>query len=250
MGNEVNKPLLPKNYHNATLSPLFHPHHRETQSCYLCPRALNATKLIVVIRYAITSRALFPGTEVEQQAALVRQTALWAANGIDIIQLREKDLPTTQLAILARNILRAIEGTHTQLLINTRFDVAMATCAHGVHLTSTPGELNPLQLRHLYSKARLRQPLITVSCHSIAEVEQARSQHTDAVLFAPVFEKFVAGQTIHAGIGLDRLREACAAAAPVPVYALGGVTPENTHACLEAGAAGIAGIRLFHNPGI
>ena len=223
---------------------------RRTPSCCQSRRALLATTLIVVIRYAITSRALFPGTEVQQQAALLRQTALWAANGIDIIQLREKDLPTAELAILARNILRTIEGTHTQLLINTRFDVAMAICAHGVHLTSTPGELNPLQLRHLYSKARLRQPLITVSCHSIAEVEQARSQHTDAILFAPVFEKSIAGQTIRAGIGLDRLREACAAAAPVPVYALGGVTPENTQACLEAGASGVAGIRLFHNPGI
>jgi thiamine-phosphate pyrophosphorylase len=203
-----------------------------------------------VIRYAITSRALFPGTEVQQQAALLRQAALWAANGIDIIQLREKDLPTTQLAILSRDILHALQGTHTQLLINTRFDVAMATCAHGVHLTSAPGELIPIQLRHLYSKARLRQPLITVSCHSIAEVERIGIQHPDAILFAPVFEKSIPGQTIRPGIGLDRLREACAAAAPIPVYALGGVTLENTQACLEAGASGIAGIRLFHNPDV
>ncbi|MCU1221956.1 MAG: thiamine monophosphate synthase [Edaphobacter sp.] len=226
--------------------------HR-TADTFLLPKfetVRPATTLIVVIRYAITSRALFPGTEVEQQAALLRQAALWAANGIDIIQLREKDLPTTQLAILSRNILHALQGTHTQLLINTRFDVAMATSAHGVHLSSSPGELIPIQLRHLYSKARLRQPLITVSCHSIAEVERIRIQHPDAILFAPVFEKSIAGRTILPGVGLDRLREACAAAAPIPVYALGGVTLENTQACLEAGASGIAGIRLFHNPDV
>jgi thiamine-phosphate pyrophosphorylase len=47
--------------------------------------------------------------------------------------------------------------------------------------------------------------------------------------------------------GLDQLRAACTVAAPTPVYALGGVTLENAPACVEAGAAGIAGIRLFHN---
>ena len=48
------------------------------------------------------------------------------------------------------------------------------------------------------------------------------------------------------GQGIDQLRTACLAASPIPVYALGGVTLENAAACLDAGAAGIAGIRLFH----
>ena len=50
---------------------------------------------------------------------------------------------------------------------------------------------------------------------------------------------------ISEGTGLDLLRAACAAAAPIPVLALGGITRAKTEACLDAGAAGIAAIRLF-----
>ncbi|HTD96823.1 MAG TPA: thiamine phosphate synthase, partial [Edaphobacter sp.] len=89
-------------------------------------------------------------------------------------------------------------------------------------------------------------PLITISCHTLAEVERARQNHVDAILFAPIFDKTVAGRPLSPGLGLDALRSACAAAGPPPVYALGGVTLQNAPACLEAGAAGIAGIRLFH----
>ena len=66
------------------------------------------------------------------------------------------------------------------------------------------------------------------------------------MVFAPVFEK--GGQR---GVGLEALRAACRAspeaspAVTLPVLALGGVTLDNAQACLEAGAAGIAGIRLF-----
>jgi len=77
-------------------------------------------------------------------------------------------------------------------------------------------------------------------------VQRARDNHADTILFAPVFEKNIAGETITPGQGLNQLRAACLAASPIPVYALGGVTLENAPACLDAGAAGIAGIRLFH----
>ncbi len=207
-----------------------------------------ATTLIVVLRYAITHRALFPGDDQQQQAALVRQASRWAADGIDIVQLREKDLPAATLAALARNILQTLQGTPTRLIINSRPDIGIATAAHGVHLTAAPSELTPTQIRQLYSKAGLPPPIVTISCHTLAEVEQARTQQPEAILFAPVFAKSIAGQIVTPGTGLDRLRESCAAAAPIPVYALGGVTLENAPQCLEAGASGIAGIRLFHNP--
>ena len=68
------------------------------------------------------------------------------------------------------------------------------------------------------------------------------------MVFAPVFEK--GGER---GVGLEALRAACRAspdaspAVTLPVLALGGVTLDNAQACLEAGAAGIAGIRLFQD---
>jgi thiamine-phosphate pyrophosphorylase len=201
-----------------------------------------------MLRYAITSRALYPGDERQQQAALLLEAGRWIAEGVEFIQLREKDLPAAVLADIARKILNDIKllDSPTKLLVNSRSDIAIASGAHGVHLTSSRGELTSMQIRSLYVSAALAPPLITVSCHTLDEVYRARQEGVDAILFAPVFEKALPGETI-AGTGLDRLGSACTVASPLPVYALGGVTMENAPRCLEAGAAGIAGIRLFHN---
>jgi thiamine-phosphate pyrophosphorylase len=203
-----------------------------------------------MLRYAITSRALFPGNDREQQAELLEQAARWANDGIDFIQLREKDLPAAALAQLARNLLQAIalSASPTKLLINSRPDIAIATGAHGVHLTASPGELTPTQVRSLFAAANRPSPVLSLSCHTIPEVLHAHTHHPEAILFAPVFEKPLPGQLPLPGHGLNRLREACTAASSIPVFALGGVTSENTLACLQAGAAGVAGIRLFHHP--
>ncbi len=196
-------------------------------------------------RYAITSRALFSGDESEKQAALITQCARWSREGTDFIQLREKDLPAAAQSQLARDILQTIAGSKTKLLINTRADVALATAAHGVHLTAAPGELTPTQVRQLYATANAPEPIITISCHTIEEVRRAIQHKPSAILFAPVFGKKIAGEADLPAAGLDKLREACIAAAPIPVYALGGITHENTPSCMKAGAAGIAAIRLF-----
>jgi thiamine-phosphate pyrophosphorylase len=201
-----------------------------------------------MLRYAITSRALYPGDEHQKQAELLRQASSWITNGIDLIQLREKDLPAANIATLAREILQAIANANspTRLLLNSRPDVAIATAAHGVHLTAVPDELTPAQVRSLYAIANRPAPIITTSCHTLEDVHRARANQVDAILFAPVFEKILAAQTVMPGHGIEQLRAACHAASPIPVYALGGVTLENAAACLDAGAAGIAGIRLFH----
>jgi len=201
-----------------------------------------------MVRYAITSRALYPGDELQQQAALLREASRWAVDGIDLIQLREKDLPAANIAALAREILQAIAATNspTRLLLNSRPDIAIATSAHGIHLTSDPDELTPTQARSLYNITRSPAPIITISCHTLEDVHRARLNQADAILFAPVFEKEIAGKVITPGQGIDQLRAACLAASPIPVYALGGVTLKNAPACLDAGAAGVAGIRLFH----
>ena len=201
-----------------------------------------------MLRYAITSRALYPGDEHDKQAALLRQASGWIGDGIDFIQLREKDLPAADIAILARKILQAIAlvASPTKLLINSRTDIAIATGAHGVHLPSDRGELTPVQVRRLYASANLTPPIVTISCHTLEEARRGREDCASAILFAPVFEKSLPGGRMLQGEGLERLHTACIAAAPVPIYALGGVTLENASACMAAGASGIAGIRLFH----
>ncbi len=199
-----------------------------------------------MIRCAITDRRFFGAQEAERTAGLTAQAARWAREGLNYIQLREKDLDTATLAALSRNILKEIVGSSTRLLINSRADVALATGAHGIHLTASPDELTPAQICALYT--RPPAPVISISCHSIAEVARARDAAVDLILFGPVFEKEVQGQPIAPGIGLTALQTACAAAGKVPVLALGGVTPGNIADCIAAGAAGIAAIRLFLEP--
>ncbi len=201
-----------------------------------------------MLRYAITNRTLYPGDELQQQAALLQEVARWADDSIDIVQLREKELPDATIAFLAREILNTIALTNssTRLLINSRVDIAIAVGAHGVHLTAAPDELTPTQVRSLYASANLPPPIVTVSCHTLEEVRRTHQNRADAILFAPVFEKIIPGEVRIPGLGLNQLRDACSLASPIPVYALGGVTLENAPTCLAAGAAGIAGIRLFH----
>lgn len=194
-------------------------------------------------RYAITDRSLLPPGD-SRFGTLLRQTAFWAADGFNYIQLREKDLLPGELAELSREMLKTLHGSRTRLLLNSRLDIAVATAAHGVHLTARAGELTPAQVREVYAAAGLLRPVVSVSCHTLAEVEAA-AEEADLILFAPVFEKTVGGKVVTPGQGLGALRAACVAASPVPVYALGGVTEENAAACLKAGAAGVAGIRLF-----
>jgi thiamine-phosphate pyrophosphorylase len=200
-----------------------------------------------MLRYAITSRTLYPGNELQQRAALLREASRWVAEGIDFIQLREKDLPAAAIAALAREILQTIaaKASPTRVLINSRPDIALATGAHGIHLTSDPDELTPTQVRSLYTSANRPSPIITISCHTLEDIHRASINHANAILFAPIFEKVIAGKIITPGQGIDQLRAGSRAAAPIPVYALGGVTLENAPTCLAAGAAGIAGIRLF-----
>lgn len=200
-----------------------------------------------MLRCAITDRGRWPGSESEKCAALVRQAALWAEQGIELIQLREKDLSTAALTQLAREILDAITPARTVLLVNSDVDAAVAAKAHGVHLTLKPGAPTPYEVALRYAGAGLAQPLITISCHNLGEIERVIPTQPDAILFAPVFGKIVAGKTITPAAGLEALSAACRTAAPIPVFALGGVTQGRAQLCLEAGAAGIAGIRLFQN---
>jgi thiamine-phosphate pyrophosphorylase len=190
-----------------------------------------------MLRYAITSGSYNRG-----------DAARWATDGIDFIQLREKVMNTAGLIDLARSILEeiaSVPGSRTRLLINGRADVAVAAGADGVHLTSHPNELTPEEVRRIFAHSTLREPVISVSCHRFDEVKQAHDSGANLILFGPVFEKRIANQHITDGSGLKALEAACLAASTTPVLALGGVKLENTAACLSAGAAGIAAIRLF-----
>ena len=200
-----------------------------------------------MLRFAITDRHLSfqpdeQKSEYEVERRLIAACAGVAGTGVDYLLIREKDLAAGELVRLSRGIIAAVRATNsaTQILIARRPDVTLVSGADGVHLSAAPGELTPAQVRRLMPEA-----FVSVSCHTPAEVEHAREQAASAILFGPVFGKMIDGEQVVPGAGVDLLRRACEFADPVPVLALGGVTPANTDACLAAGAAGIAGIRLF-----
>ncbi len=175
----------------------------------------------------------------------IEQAKRLAHEGVEFYQLREKNLPAGELGELARGILHAIEGTQTKLLLNGRADIAAAVGAHGVHLPSSTDELHPADVIKVYAAADRPSPVVTASCHSIDDIHRLLRDPPTAILFGPVFSKTVDGKRVQEGTGLALLQQACALAASLPVFALGGVTDENTAPCLKAGAAGIASIRLF-----
>ena len=206
--------------------------------------------------YYTTDRTAFPGNEPTRRRCLLEKIAEAARASVDYIQLREKDLPTRHLESLAREAVRIIAALKTEnrelrtaLLINSRTDVALAVQADGVHLRGD--DLSPQEVRDVWqdscgagTPARPLlppAPLIGVSCHSPAEVTKAAA--ATFALFAPVFEKKDAPPA-----GLLALKQACQT--NIPVLALGGITLANAPFCLAAGAAGIAGIRLFQENNI
>ena len=193
--------------------------------------------------YYITDRRQFPGDAQEQERRLLEKIAECAAAGVDLVQLREKDLSAGALEELAFKAMAALAGSQTRLLINARTDVALARGAHGVHLPAN--DLAASDARAVFARAGVSEPVIGVSTHSAAEVASAEAHGADFAVFGPVFEKN--GTTNREG--LEQLRQIChraeAAQPPMPVLALGGITLENAPLCVAAGAAGIAAIRLF-----
>ena len=208
-----------------------------------------------MVLYYITDRTQFPGDETERRGRLLRKIAEAARCGVDFIQLREKDLPGRDLERLAFEAVRVIhenspliigsQGRQTQLLINSRTDVAISCGADGVHLQSR--DVLPADVHNVWTKASVdlagdaRPPKVAVSCHTLSEVMRAEEGGANFAVLGPVFEKKATPELQPLGLGL--LEQACAR--KIPVLALGGINFENSHLCTEAGAAGIAAIRMF-----
>jgi len=159
---------------------------------------------------------------------------------VPLFQIREKSLHARVLYELVARAAEITRGSKTRLLVNDRSDIARAAGADGVHLTT---QSLPAAVVRLICGAEF---LIGVSTHSLDEARAARAGGADFVVFGPVFEtesKRAYGEPQ----GLDKLAEVTRALGEFPVVAIGGITLDNVDACFQAGARGIAAIRLLNN---
>ena len=164
------------------------------------------------------------------------EAALSAAPpGAVALQLREKDLPVRELYELALRLRDICTRVGAPLIVNDRVDVAIAANADGVHLPFD--SIGVSMARKLLGPDRL----IGVSSHSPPDVAGAAREGADFAVFGPVFDPISKPATGPAW-GASGLKAACDAGA-IPVFALGGITPERARELFaSAGPAGVASI--------
>lgn len=202
-----------------------------------------------ILCYVTDHHSLDVAAGGNRETALAQRMQHALRAGVHWVQIREKDLPARNLVDLTRAAVRACKDfppqSETRILVNDRCDVAWAAGAGGVHAGEK--SLPVRMLIEARGAGRLPNFLVGASCHSLDGAINAADEGADYLFFGPVFTT-----PSKAGFGtpqgLAKLAQVCAAVT-IPVMAIGGITLENATACREAGAAGIAAIRLFQQSG-
>lgn len=176
-------------------------------------------------------------SSAERDRALVDRIRAAARAGVHLVQIRQPDFEGRPLMRLVENALLAVRGTRARVLVNDRVDVALAAGAHGVHLR---GDSVPAP------RVRAVAPpafVIGRSVHSPEEAERvAREGGLDYLICGTVFATSSKPGTQTTGPA--PLAAACARV-PLPVVAIGGMTPAHLGVVAQSGAAGFAAINLF-----
>lgn len=201
-----------------------------------------------ILCYVTDRRSLPLATSADAHDLLLKSVERAAAAGADWIQLREKDYSGKEWRSLVCESVRRVFRANpaTRVLVNDRMDVALACGAGGVHLSENGIPVaDACRLREEFF-ADCNAPsdfLVGVSCHSLGSALGAARAGADYIYFSPIFatpSKMIYGPPQ----GLERLARVCSSL-DIPVIAIGGISAQNAASCLDAGAAGVAAIRLF-----
>lgn len=157
----------------------------------------------------------------------------YAANsGIKAIQIRENDLPDEKLIKFVEQILILKSFHQVKFFINNNFKIVeKVNNIDGIHCKEN--NLGVSLIRKKFPKI-----LIGVSCHSLKSALKAQKDGADFIVFGPIYStpsKIIYGQPQ----GLNKLKE-ITSSLKLPVFAIGGITPERVKECLDLGAHGVA----------
>jgi thiamine-phosphate pyrophosphorylase len=189
----------------------------------------------------VTDRRRLGVAASEEMAALLDLVASAVAGGVDLVQVRERDLPDRALLEVVTRCVELARAGRTAIVVNDRIDIALAAGADGVHLRagSVPAAAVRAHVPHRFLLGR--------SVHDAGEaLRVVGAGGLDYVVLGTVFPSRSKPDVTPAGVGA---LQAVAHAVTLPVLAIGGVTVDNMTELFRAGAAGIAAIGLFADLG-
>jgi thiamine-phosphate pyrophosphorylase len=166
----------------------------------------------------------------------VRQARALSKAGPVIYQLREKRCEAGTIHDLCCTLAHILSDSGSLLSVNERFDIALASGAGGIHLpeSSCPPDV---------IRKKAQSLLLGQSVHHKASAIRAAEAGIDYILFGPVFQT-PSKRPFGPPQGLQKLQDVCRSVT-VPVFAVGGITPERAFACIEYGAWGVAALAPF-----
>ncbi len=150
--------------------------------------------------------------------------------GVNVVQLRDKRAAAHGLRLTFKGLGQSLRAG-TIVVVNADWQRAVGFGARHIHLPEK--SVPPGVVRHHIGSGAL----VGKSAHSTETACKAAAQGADYIIAGTIFASPSHPET--EPLGLHFLRDVCAAVA-IPVLAIGGVTPENLGACIEAGAAGVA----------
>jgi thiamine-phosphate diphosphorylase len=164
------------------------------------------------------------------QATMVDRIAAAVAGGVDMVQVREKDLPGGLLLELALEVRRAA-GDGPLIMVNERADVALAAGASGVQLGE---EGLPVSIAREILGPR---QLVGRSVHSVEGAVEAASQGADLLVVGTMFAtRSHPGAAAIGPVLLNQISQRC----NTPMIGIGGINTANLGEVLKAGACGVA----------
>lgn len=176
--------------------------------------------------YLVTDRSFLHGrdlTDVVMQAV---------KGGVTMVQLREKDICTSDFVDLAQSLKTALYGTSVPLIINDRIDVALAVDADGVHIGQS--DMPYPIARQLMGPNKI----IGLSVENFDDIEAANLLDVDYIGVSPVFATPTKTDTA-TPFGLNGLTRAVDMSTH-PTVAIGGINGSNAREVIETGTRGIA----------